>query len=139
LFEFLEKRKVWLVYTPLVIYWMILFTATSLPAPDLPKIGISDKVAHLTAFFCLAILLNLTLMYQRKSKLFYENASLITLIICLFYAGVDELHQMLIPGRSAELLDWLADGAGAFLGILMVKFLVNRFKYRSIFDDLGKV
>jgi VanZ family protein len=78
-------------------------------------------------------------MYQRKSKLFYENASLITLIICLFYAGVDELHQMLIPGRSAELLDWLADGAGAFLGILVVKFLINRFKYRSNFEDLGKV
>ena len=133
MFEFLEKRKVWLVYAPLSFYWLILFIATSLPAPDLPSIGISDKVAHLSAFFCLAILLTLTLIYQRKSKLLFDNSYLAAFIICIFYAAIDELHQLLIPGRSAELLDWVADGGGALLGIFIVKILINKLKYQPLF------
>lgn len=30
----------------------------------------------------------------------------------------DEWHQRTVPGRSAEVLDWLADAVGAFLGAL---------------------
>ena len=130
MFEFLEKRKVWLVYIPLVIYWLILFSATSLPAPDLPSIGISDKIAHLSAFFCLSVLLTLTLIFQRKSKLFFYNNYLAALVICLIYAAIDELHQILIPGRSAELLDWIADGGGALLGILITRFLIIKLNYQ---------
>lgn len=133
MFEFLEKRKVWLIYAPLIIYWMILFVATSLPAPDLPSIGLSDKVAHLSAFFCLSVLLTLSLIFQRKSKLFFDNAYFAAFLICLIYAAIDELHQMLIPGRSAELLDWIADGGGAILGIFIVRFFINKLKYRPSF------
>ena len=30
--------------------------------------------------------------------------------------ALDELHQSLVPGRSAELGDWLADAVGVALG-----------------------
>jgi len=134
LFEFLEKRKVWLVYVPLVVYWLILFFATSLPVQKLPSVGISDKFAHFAAFFCLSILLNLTLIYQRKSQLLFNKAIIATIIICLVYAAIDELHQMLIPGRSAEVLDWVADGAGTLAGILTLYFLIYKLKYRLEFE-----
>ena len=32
------------------------------------------------------------------------------------YGALDELHQSLVPGRSAELGDWLADAVGVALG-----------------------
>lgn len=134
MFEFLEKRKVWLVYVPLVVYWLILFFATSLPVQKLPSVGISDKFAHFAAFFCLSILLNLTLIYQRKSQLLFNKAIIATIIICLVYAAIDELHQMLIPGRSAEVLDWVADGAGTLAGILTLYFLIYKLKYRLEFE-----
>jgi len=134
LFEFLAKRKIWLVYIPLVVYWSILFFATSLPVQKLPSVGISDKFAHFTAFFCLSFLLNLTLIFQRKSQLLFNKAFIATIIICLLYGAIDELHQMLIPGRSAELLDWVADGLGTLAGTLTLYFLIYKFKYRLEFD-----
>ena len=70
MFEYLEKRKVYLVYVPLIIYWIILFTATSLPAANLPSVAISDKIKHFGAFLGLSVLLSLTLLYQNKNLLF---------------------------------------------------------------------
>lgn len=134
MFEFLEKRKVWLVYIPLIIYWLILFVATTLPVERLPSIGLTDKINHFIAYFVLAVLVNLTLIYQRKSKFLFKKAQIATIVICLFYGALDELHQLLVPGRSAETLDWVADASGTFTGVLIVYFLINRLKYRLEFD-----
>lgn len=134
MFEYLEKRKIWLVYIPLAFYWLILFTATSLPAYDLPKLGISDKINHFLAYFLLAILLNLTLMYQRKSRFLFEKAAPVTIIICFIYGALDEIHQMFIPGRYAEILDWVADASGVILGVFLVYFLKNKLNYNLEFN-----
>lgn len=122
MFEFLEQRKIWLVYIPLVLYWIILFTATTLPGPQLPDIHLGDKIEHFSAFFILSILLNLTLIFQRKSYLLFKFATLVTVIICLSYGAIDELHQMFIPGRSADIRDWLADSTGVILGVYNPEF-----------------
>jgi VanZ family protein len=134
LFEFLQKRKIWLVYIPLIIYWVILFTATSLPVDRLPSIGFTDKINHFIAYFILAVLLNLTLIYQRKSQLLFEKAPIATIVICLFYGALDEVHQLFVPGRSAETLDWFADALGTTAAVLLINFLLNRFKYRLDFN-----
>lgn len=134
MFEFLEKRKIWLVYIPLGIYWIILFTATSIPIDQLPSLGLSDKINHFVAFFILAVLLFLTLKYQRKNYYLFNNASLIAFIVSLIYGAIDEIHQMWIPGRYAEMLDWLADGFGALAGVLVVSYLMNRLKYQAEFN-----
>jgi VanZ family protein len=134
LFEFLQKRKIWLVYIPLIIYWVILFTATSLPVERLPSIGFTDKINHFVAYFILAVLLNLTLIYQRKSQLLFEKAPIATIVICLFYGALDEVHQLFVPGRSAETLDWVADALGTTAAVLLIYFLLNRFKYRLDFN-----
>lgn len=135
MFEYLNKKKTLLVYTPLIVYWLILFTATSLPAKDLPSIGLSDKVNHLLAYFVLSILVYLTLLLQRKSKFLFNYAPVATLIISLFYGIADELHQILIPGRSAEVFDWFADAIGAILGVLLVHYLKNRAKDQPDFSQ----
>ena len=134
MFEYLEKRKVWLIYIPLAIYWLILFTATSLPVERLPSIGFSDKVNHFIAYFVLSVLVNLTLIYQRKSRSLFEKATMVTIIVCLFYGVADELHQILIPGRFAETLDWVADASGTIVGVLIVNFLINKLKYQLKFN-----
>jgi VanZ family protein len=136
LFEYLGKRKVWLVYVPLIFYWLILFIATTLPVERLPSVGFSDKINHFIAYFVLAFLVNLTLIYQRKSRLLFEKATLATIVICLFYGALDELHQLIVPGRSAEIWDWFADALGAFIGVLIVNFLLNWLKYRLKFNEV---
>lgn len=134
MFEFLEKRKVWLVYVPLTIYWLVLFTATTIPVERLPSVGFSDKINHFLAYFVLAVLVYLTLIYQRKSKYLFDKAAIATIVIGLFYGAVDELHQMLVPGRFAETWDWVADALGTLAGVAVISFLINKLKYRLEFN-----
>lgn len=126
----LETNKKWLIYFPLILYWIILFIATTLPAADLPNTGVSDKVEHFTAYMILAVFFNLTLMFQNKFPKFKKNAWLFTLIIILTYAGLDELHQLFIPGRDCDILDWLADSSGVLLGLGFVKLLMIYSRYK---------
>ena len=134
MFEYLERNKIMLVYIPLVLYWIILFTATTLPGNQLPNLGISDKIEHFSAFLILSVLLNLTLLFQRKSRLFFRYAAILTIIICLLYGAVDEIHQLIIPGRSADIRDWLADSTGVFLGVFILNLIKNLINYKIKFD-----
>jgi VanZ family protein len=133
LFDFLERRKKHLVFTPLIIYWIILFLATTLPVQSVPSIAIGDKINHLAAYFVLSCLLYLTLIYQRKSEYLFNKAAFATIVITSVYGALDEFHQMFIPGRFAEVLDWLADAAGAILGVLIISYLIKKLKYNPKF------
>jgi VanZ family protein len=129
LFEYLEKRKLYLVYVPLVVYWIVLFTATSLPASNLPSVDVSDKIKHFSAFFGLSVLLSLTLLYQGKVLLFKKYFLAAALVICSIYGLLDEFHQSFVPGRNSEFLDWVADFLGAAAGVLLVYYLLKKYKY----------
>ena len=133
MFNYLERRKTLLVYVPLTIYWLILIIATSLPAPDLPSIGFNDKVNHFLAYFVLAVLLNLTFVFQRKFRFLFDKAAIATILLCMIYGAIDELHQIYIPGRFAEILDWVADSTGAICGVLLINFLIRSLKYQPKF------
>ncbi len=126
----LEKNRKWLIYFPLILYWLILFVATTLPSKDLPDTGVSDKIEHFTAYMILAVLLNFTLMFQNKYPKLRKKAWLYTLIFILTYAGFDELHQLFIPGRDCDIFDWLSDTSGVLLGLGFVKILMIFFRYK---------
>jgi VanZ family protein len=43
-------------------------------------------------------------------------------------AALDELHQLFIPGRDAEVSDWLADTVGATAGLAVgSRLMASRF------------
>ena len=128
--KYLERHKVALVYIPFIIYWIALLAATSFPVNYIPTTGVSDKFEHLFAYFGLAILLNLTLMFQSRNSLFKSKAVMFTIIFSSVYGIMDEVHQLLIPGRSCELLDLTADLIGIILGVITVSLLVKLDNYR---------
>jgi len=128
LFSYLKKNKTTLVYIPLIVYWIVLFAATSIPAQSVPSFGVSDKFNHFFAYLILAVLLYLTFSFQERSMFAKRNAALLTIAIAICYGVLDELHQMLVPGRSAEFLDWVADAIGAALGVLIITILLKKFK-----------
>ena len=132
MFNFLERNKVVLVYLPLVFYWILLFTLTSLPTQSVPAVGVSDKVEHFLAYFGLSFLLYMALLFQKKSKFFKKYALRITLSISFIYGIIDEVHQLLIPGRSCELNDFIADLLGAIFGLIVIKILLTKiFKHQE--------
>lgn len=134
MFEFLEGRKKLFVYAPLIVYWTILFTATTLPVESVPTFAISDKIHHLVAYFILSALLYLTLIYQRKSKTLFTYAPSAAILIASVYGALDETHQIFVPGRFADILDWLADFVGTLFGVLLISYLIKKLKYIPRFN-----
>ena len=131
MFSFIEKHKKALLYVPLVIYWLILLTLTTLPSRDLPKTGINDKVEHFTAYFILGFLLSLTLFFQGKYFKIKKYFAVVSGLVIGLYAALDEIHQLFIPGRVCDILDWTADMIGTSLGILFIIFLLKIFQYHQ--------
>lgn len=79
------------------------------------------KGAHFFAYLILSIL-----VYSFLSEFGYTKCKLglFTILLCMGYAALDELHQYFIPGRSARILDILIDTGGATLGcIITIVFL----------------
>lgn len=75
-----------------------------------------DKVAHLVAFGALAIALDFALVCTREDLPVYRRHLGVFLAVAVF-GVLDEWHQSFIPGRDASAGDWLADAAGAALGL----------------------
>ena len=129
MFKYIEEHKVYLVYIPLVIYWIILLTLTSLPSGMAVTVNVSDKLNHFGAYGLLSVLLFLTMNFQTKYPFLKKNANWLTVLIASSYGVLDELHQMLVPGRSAEFLDWIADFSGSLLGVLIIQWLLKKYYY----------
>ncbi len=70
-----------------------------------------DKLEHFMIFFVFGILLHITASYSRYPSI-RENATLVTLLIGIEYGALDEVHQMLVPYRSASIYDFIADATG---------------------------
>ena len=123
--DYLEKHKQKFLYIPFTIYWLLLLTATSLPGKDMPNVGVSDKVEHFTAYFIFSFMFTIVLIIQNKFKYLKVRAFSATLFLVGIYAALDELHQLFIPGRSCDILDWATDITSACIAVLVV-FLLTR-------------
>ena len=130
--NFIEKYKTSLVFWALGIYWAILLFLTSLPGNDLPDLEISDKIEHVLAFWGLAVLLKVALVIQNKYSDLKKHSSLFALIIIMVYAAFDELHQLYIPGRSCDILDWTADVSGAIIAVLFISVILKYWPFKMI-------
>ena len=132
MYNYLKENRTKILLVPLILYWLFIFIGTSLPSDNLSTIlEIGDKLKHFIAYFILAILLGLNLHFQDKWKSISINYLIYTFIICTTYGVLDELHQMLVPNRSAEFYDWLADLLGSTMGIILVYFFIKFLKTKN--------
>ncbi|MFU0799728.1 MAG: VanZ family protein [Xylanivirga thermophila] len=79
------------------------------------------KIAHITEFFILALLLFDALVEQHSIK----KAALLCFLIGILYAFSDEFHQLFVPGRCASFKDIFIDSFGVLLGTLIKCTLKN--------------
>lgn len=132
MFKYLELHKKNFVYLPLIFYWLLILTLTSLPGYDMPNIKINDKIEHFLAFGGLGFLLFLSLRIQNKYILLKKLPWLFTILFVALYAAFDELHQLFIPGRMCDFNDWVADMIGVIIGVLIMAVFIFIFdKKRS--------
>jgi VanZ family protein len=109
------------VAVALVVYWAALCIGTHLPGGLIGTSLVSDKTLHFFAYAGLGILLaaTLPLLGIRDSRLYWT-----AFFVAVAYGAIDELGQMPIPGRTADVVDWLADAAGAVAGVTCYRLLV---------------
>jgi VanZ family protein len=111
----------------LAIVWMaVLFWLSHQPGLDTPSLFPGqDKLFHAGAYGLLGILL---LGTMRPAFAGYSgNQIRISTIIASLYGISDEIHQSLVPGRSPEVMDWVADSSGALLAVILLAQLTRTF------------
>ena len=83
------------------------------------------KIAHFGIYFLLGFFV-INALYKTTSISFCE-IFIYSLLICILYACSDEIHQLLVPGRSGEIRDIIIDGSGSSIMILMYYFYLKLF------------
>lgn len=116
--------KRWLRWAPALLYMAAIFVVSARPTVRLPDLDHSDKVLHFAAYAGLGGLLA------------YGGAPagvgrLPLMAVGSLYGASDEVHQSFVPGRSPDLLDWVADTLGAIGGVLAAHRYFSRRRARA--------
>jgi VanZ family protein len=90
----------------------VIFALSAQPSLPKPPGGMSDKQEHALAYAGLSALACRAIAGGPLVGL-SPSGALAAAVIASAYGITDELHQSFVPGRKAEVADWVADAAGA--------------------------
>lgn len=112
-------------YVPAIIWAVLILIGSSIPDLSAPGLGftMADKIVHFAEYFILGLLA------ARAVSTFYEEPLKILWISSALTSGygiLDELHQLLVPGRTTEGLDMVADILGSILAVALYVGLLRR-------------
>jgi len=86
-----------------------------------------DKIAHMGLFAVMFLVLMVAFRKQGSYRRLKFHARKFSLILTLLYGGVLEFYQgAFFIERSSDLLDFIANSVGAFLGILLFRILYGK-------------
>jgi VanZ family protein len=103
-----------LLWGPVVLYMGIIFILSHQSDVSIPA-GLSDKSSHSLAYTGLGVLIVRALAGGLPAPVTLRIA-LLAVVLTTAYGASDEVHQMFVPGRSAELYDLYADAIGGAIG-----------------------
>lgn len=113
----MSTRKIFLKYRLPAILWAILiFIASSIPSKAFPRLGLFswDKLLHIGEFGIFGLLLARAF----NSWLSIDKTRILvalTVSTGVIWALLDEVHQMFVLGRNANVYDFLADALGVII------------------------
>ena len=81
------------------------------------------KGAHLGVYLVLGILI---FSFVSEFMIISYKSILLAIGISFLYACSDEIHQLLVPGRSGQIKDVFLDTIGACIGIISYSFVVRK-------------
>jgi VanZ family protein len=106
------------LWAPVAVYMAAIFYVSSLPQLPMPPGG--DKPWHLLAYVGLGVVVVRAVAGGLPAAIGWSTA-LTAIVIGVGYAATDELHQMFVPGRTAQWSDLLADAIGICVGIVICR------------------
>jgi VanZ family protein len=105
----------------LAVYWLTIFVGTHRPSRAGGQPPMNDKALHFSAYCGLSFLLCCASLPNRTWKGTFGLMAVIAT-----YGSADELTQLLVPSRTADVADWFADVVGGLVGI-GIYFVVARY------------
>lgn len=110
-----------------ILYAMLIIGLSSVPGRSFPDIKYlsQDKLIHIGEYLIFGILVGQVIAFRvtARSRIF-----LFTLLLAGAFGALDEVYQILIPGRDNSYADWIADLLGVIAGSSL--FLLWRY-YRD--------
>jgi VanZ family protein len=112
------------LWGPVALYALAIFVESSIShVPAFPS-GFTDKDGHGLLYAGLAVIVLRAASGARWDGLTYRTAAA-AVAFAAIYGITDEFHQWFVPGRTADVYDWIADCTGAIAGVVLV-LLVGR-------------
>ncbi len=103
------------LWAPVGLYMGAIFFVSSLSNPPVPPT--TDKPLHWLAYLGLAVLVVRALAGGLPRRIGFGIA-LAAMLITVAYGATDEVHQLFVPGRTADVYDLMADAAGGLAGTI---------------------
>ncbi len=114
----------------LIIWCLVILGLSSIPQvhPGPPLFPHADKLAHFLIYGVLGAFAGW--QHPASQRLTWLHGIVLGVAIAVF-AAADEWYQMLIPGRSSDPADWIADLVGGVLGLTAVASVHNHRWHRE--------
>lgn len=123
-----RTRTLVFAWAPAAAYMALIFTVSSIriDLPVIASIPLRDKAIHFVEYGVLGFLCAhaILLTWPRRPR---ARIVALAAFVASAFGLSDELHQAFVPGRSAEVLDFVADTLGATSGAL-ARGLVARLR-----------
>lgn len=103
------------LWVPVAVYMAAIFYVSSIPEPPIP--ANTDKPLHWLAYSGLAVLVVRACAGGIPRRV-SAGVAVAAMLITIGYGVTDEVHQLFVPGRSADVYDLAADAAGALAGTI---------------------
>ncbi|MBN1348249.1 VanZ family protein [candidate division KSB1 bacterium] len=113
-------KRFFVFYLPALIWAAVIFSLSHIPYIQTPDLGfnVTDKMAHFGVYAILGYLVIRAMTLNQPARMTWRNL-LLAGIIAMLYAASDEVHQMFVPGRVAEIGDFIADSSGVICAIVV--------------------
>ena len=119
---------------PGILCGIVILILTGLPGSLFPRVkpvvGI-DKVVHLLMYagFAFACLWGYRKQFVSNGSAYRKKAIILAFVISIAYGGLTEIMQeYLVPKRTGDWLDFLADSIGTGIGVLIFYLFFRRKK-----------
>ena len=90
------------------------------------------QMAHFAEYCAFGFFLRLHLLARQVMKgTTGKNVLPFCMLIGILYAVSDEIHQMFVPGRSAQMIDVFVDSLGVLVGSLLLMLIVRGVSERA--------
>ena len=109
-------------YTPAVCWGIFISVGTLSPEDEIPVflISLNDKLIHATIYFLASGLIFLGYVRYNLKNQIPLGFLICVLLLCILYGGLIEILQYyLVPGRTGDWNDFIANSTGALISALL--------------------